>query len=321
MSPAFPARWRNVFPHARLINSYGSTECSHVAQYDATDVEPTLSRVPVGQPLAGVRTYLVDEDGGIVPPGVPGTLCVAGPGVAYGYLDRAALSAARFRPDPNAAAPGARMVLTGDRARRHDDGTLEILGRSDHQVKVRGHRINIEEVESVLRNCDGVHAVVVLPYQNAHGDVELKAYVVLDRGSNMSPRRLRSRLLDRLPAHMVPSSYVELSSLPMTASGKVDRMALASLTGPTTEGSKACPSAGAVENRIAGIVATALTLERVGVDDDLLALGADSLLATRISLQIYDAFRVQIPLAVFFDYPTVRGLAAQIDEAHRARVL
>lgn len=321
MSPDFPGRWRSVFPHARLINSYGSTECSHVAQHDVTNVEPSAPRVAVGLPLAGVRAYIVDENGRTVVRGVPGTLCVAGPGVAHGYLNMAALSAARFVPDPHAVEPGARMFVTGDRAICNEDGTLEILGRSDHQVKVRGHRVDIDEVEGVLRSCDGVRSVAVLSRQNAHGEVELRAYVVPDRGPDTLLPQLRATLLDRLPAYMAPSSYVELSSLPMTASGKVDRSALAEVTAPDVQRPQERPPAGAVETRIAGIVAMALTLERVGLDDDLLALGADSLLATRISFQIYDAFRVHISLAMFFDHPTVRAMAAQVDEARAARVL
>jgi amino acid adenylation domain-containing protein len=212
-----------------LINQYGPTE-THVVTAFALAGPPSSWPVlpPIGRPIANSQVYVLDAGLQPMPVGVPGELCVGGVPVAQGYLGRPELTAERFVPDPFSAQPGARLYRTGDRCRWLKDGTLEFLGRRDDQVKVRGFRVELGEVESVLAGHPGVQQAAVVERRGAGGIAGLAAFVVARRGCPLAVQELRDHLLGRLPEYMVPGAFACLDQLPLTRNGKVDRRALAS---------------------------------------------------------------------------------------------
>ena len=226
-----------------------------------------------------------------MPEGVPGELFIGGAGVARGYVGRPDLTDERFHTDPFRAEPG-RMYATGDLVRRLPAGSLEFLGRRDDQIKIRGFRVEPAEIEAALRAYEPVREAAVVAHTDARGDRKLVAYVVL--GSPATPDQLRAHLADWIPDYMIPSAFVALDSLPLTASGKVDRLAL-----PDPEGAEARSAAAyvaprtPVEESVAAIWAEVLGLERVGVEDDFFALGGHSLLATQIVAQVRSDFSIE----------------------------
>ncbi len=223
------ARLRKLVGHrGRVVNSYGLTE----ATIDSTYFEGPLKGfredgpVPIGQPFPGTRTYILDGRGELVPSGVVGELYVGGPGVARGYVDNPAQTAERFVPDPHGEA-GSRMYATGDRARWRDGGALELLGRRDGQVKVRGFRVEIAEVEAAIASCPGVREAAVIAQEDGAGGQRLIACVVGHDHQSLRVDALRRLLRDTLPRPMIPSRIEIVAALPRTPSGKVDRQTLA----------------------------------------------------------------------------------------------
>ncbi|WP_290059537.1 non-ribosomal peptide synthase/polyketide synthase [Amycolatopsis solani] len=278
-------------------NYYGPTEST----VDATRTPITGARPVIGRPLGNVRAYVLDDHLRLVPPGVPGELCLAGAQLARGYLGRPGLTADRFTADPFGA-PGTRLYRTGDRVRWTADGQLEHLGRLDDQVKVRGFRIEPGEVEAALRAQPGVTDAAV----DARGG-RLVAYVVGDPGG------LRAALGRTLPAHLVPSAFVALDRLPLTRHGKLDRRALpdpelaaaTEYVAPRTER----------EQLVADVWAEVLGVERVGVDDDFFDLGGDSLRGIRVVARLRDALGTDVPARLVFTAPTPARLAAELPDA------
>ncbi len=335
-----------------LVNGYGPTEsttftCCHVMRAGAE----LGATVPIGRPIDNTRVVLLDAGLRPVPIGVPGELFIGGDGLARGYLGRPDWTAERFVPDPLAAeeggapggrpvdpngASGARLYRTGDLARWLPDGTVEFLGRLDHQVKVRGFRIEPGEIETALAAHPDVAAtaVVVVPNRSAEGErneaqvgKRLVAYVVLRRTPTVTgpresaaerhPERergsfvrdLRSWLAGKLPDYMVPAAFVALDALPLTASGKVDRAALAR----TEVAADAAPAAAArtpVEELLAGAMAELLDGRRLGPDDDFFELGGHSLLAVRLVSRVRELLGVELPVRAVFERPTAAALAA-----------
>lgn len=288
---------------ARLINVYGPTETTIWSTADEIPEQPDT--VTIGRPIANTRTYVLDAQDRPLPVGVWGELCIGGDGVADGYLRRPDLTAARFGPDPYA--PG-RLYRTGDRCRWSADGRLVYGGRDDGQVKVRGHRVELEEIEAHLREHPGVaHAAVAL-----HGG-ELAGYLV-PRGSAPDGAELRRHLGQRLPAATVPTSWTVLDRLPLTPSGKLDRAAL-----PAPVLSRApAPAAETGDDELVetlrAIWQEVLSIEDIGVDEDLFDLGGHSLTITRISVRITQQLGRDVPLDVFFDTPTIADIAAYLRE-------
>ncbi|PPU90815.1 hypothetical protein XalbCFBP2523_15565, partial [Xanthomonas albilineans] len=230
LPPATLARWHALAPHTRLINEYGPTEtvvgCA-VHTITAEDAHAPNGRVPIGQPIAHLRLYVLDPHGQLVPIGVAGELHIAGPQLARGYLGRADLTAERFVPDPFAEQPGTRMYRSGDVACWRADGTLEYLGRDDDQIKLRGFRIELGEIGATLRACVGVQDAAVVLREDNLGEPRLVAYLVGDvDGVVLSPDAVRTQLGMRLPDYMLPTAYVQLDALPLTPNGKLDRKAL-----------------------------------------------------------------------------------------------
>ncbi|OZV80550.1 non-ribosomal peptide synthetase [Micromonospora echinospora] len=293
---------------ASLWNCYGPTETTVYSS--AGPVPPAPAVVTIGRPIANTRLHLLDEAFQPVPVGVVGELYVGGTGVARGYHGRPGLTADRFVPDPFADRPGARLYATGDLARRRPDGTVEYLGRADHQVKVRGFRIEPGEIETLLRARDEVADAVVTAWTGGDGDVRLVAYAVPAAGTDPDSlwERVRPALACRLPEYMVPATLVPLAALPLTDSGKVDRKALPA---PRWTDSAAVPVAprDPVERLVAEIWQDVLRVDAVGVHDDFFRLGGHSLLGVRALGRIGAAVEMEVPIPLLFAAPTVAAMA------------
>ncbi|HLL46546.1 MAG TPA: amino acid adenylation domain-containing protein, partial [Longimicrobiaceae bacterium] len=303
------ARWSRG---RRLVNMYGPTETTIYTTAHAC--APGVAEAPpIGRPVQGARVYVLDAWGEPAPIGVPGELYVAGAGVARGYLDRPALTAERFLPEPFGGEGGSRMYRTGDRVRWRGDGTLEYLGRLDEQVKVRGFRIELGEIEGALRRSEGVADCVVAAREDVPGDKRLVAYVVGDAEAGV----LREHLRRELPEYMVPSAFMALERLPLTPSGKLDRKALPGLDFASAEGRYVTPRT-PTEEMLAEIWAETLRLERAGVTESFFELGGHSLLAARVVSRVRQVFGVEVPLRALFEGPTVAELAGRVDEIRRA---
>ncbi|HEX2164348.1 MAG TPA: amino acid adenylation domain-containing protein, partial [Thermoanaerobaculia bacterium] len=312
LSPPHVARLLAELPGLALIDGYGPTEnttftcCHRVREGEAP--------VPIGRPIAWTTAHLVDRHGEPVPVGVPGELVAGGDGVARGYLGQPARTAERFVPHPFGP-PGARLYRTGDLARRRPDGAIEFLGRRDGQVKVRGFRVELGEIEATLQGHPGVRDTVAVVREDTPGDRRLVAYVVAAAGAEAEPAELRAHLKERLPEYMVPAAIVSLERLPLTPNGKVDRRALpapewggeAEYVAPRT----------ATEELLSGILAETLGLERVGVRESFFDLGGHSLLAMQIVSRARQAFRVEVPLRALFEAPTVAELAGRVEALQR----
>jgi amino acid adenylation domain-containing protein len=297
----------------RLVNIYGPAENACITT--GTDVAPEgVALPPIGRPLHNHRTYVLDARLYPVPPGVPGELFVAGAGLARGYLGRPGMTAERFIPCPFLE-PGARMYATGDRVRWLADGELEYLGRGDHQVKLRGFRIETGEVEVALLSHPTVaEAAVVL--RDEHGG-RLVAYVAPAEGGDApDAAALRAHLRARLPDYMVPAAFVALPTLPRSPNGKVDR---AALPAPAEPGAAAVnrPQSG-VERRIAKVWSEVLGIESVGLDDNFFEIGGHSMLVARMQERLRAELGREVTIVELFQFPTIAALAAHLDPAREA---
>ena len=299
----------------RLVNAYAPTEATIYATYAAVALCPgggSSAAPPIGRPIAGMEAHLLDAGGEVTPGGETGELCLGGPGVARGYLNRPELTAERFVPDPFGA-PGSRLYRSGDLARALPDGNLQFVGRADTQVKVRGHRIELGEIEAVLGECPEVQTAAVLARGDGAGR-HLVAYVVRRSGERIGVGELRERLAGRLPGYMVPTVFLFLGAMPMTATGKIDRRALPAPDRQRPELSADLVLPGTpLEAGLARIWGELLGLDLVGVHDDLFELGGHSLLAAQIVSRVREAFGRELPLRDVFDHPTVAGLAARLE--------
>jgi amino acid adenylation domain-containing protein len=304
--------WRSPFAGIRLLNSYGPTEATVTATalaVDASVVESAGGTVPLGHPLPGRSAWVLDGFGHPAPAGAPGELCVGGPLLARGYLGRPGLTAERFVPDPFSGRPGSRLYRTGDLARLRRDGVLEFLGRADRQIKVRGFRVELGEVESALVRHPAVREAVVDARPDLDGQ-RLVAWIVPE-GPAPSPAELAGFLRGTLPEALVPSGFLVLPELPLTSSGKVN---LGALPDPEIqEGAEegAAPRTPA-EERMAGLWRELFGGRRFGVHDSFFALGGHSLLAIRLLSRIRDVFGVEVPVRALFSAPTIEALAALV---------
>jgi amino acid adenylation domain-containing protein len=297
------------FPHCRLHNLYGPTEAAiDVTAWDCTpEALSEVDSVPIGAPIHNLRVHVLDAGGNPCPVGVPGELHIAGVGLAPGYHNRPELTAERFVPDPF---HGGRMYRTGDLARRRPDGTLDFLGRLDHQVKLRGLRIELGEIETALREQAGVRDAAVLVREDTPGDKRLVGYVVGDA----EPGALRTALKQRLPDYMVPPSFVALDELPLTPNGKLDRKALPAPVAARDASKDLVEPSTPVETLLAGIWRDVLKVDRLGVDDDFFDLGGHSMLATQVVARIGKAGH-QVGVMDLFQHRTIRELAAFMGSA------
>ncbi|HVT16282.1 MAG TPA: amino acid adenylation domain-containing protein [Thermoanaerobaculia bacterium] len=298
-----------------LWNVYGPTETTIWSAVHRVDGgEP--GSIPLGHPIANTRLHLLDPRLWPVPLGVPGELLIGGAGLARGYLGRPNLTAERFIPDPYAAEPGARLYRTGDLVRRLPAGALEFLGRVDHQLKVRGYRLEPGEVEAALVRHPAVRAAAVVAREARPGDVRLVAYVVPRAGADpgaLAAPELRAHLRATLPDPIIPGHYVTLAALPLLPNGKVDRKSLPAPAGPA-----AAPAAGfvaprgEVERTIVQAWREALGVERVGIHDNFFDLGGHSLLLSQVHARLCESVDPDLPLLDLFKYPTVAALAERL---------
>jgi amino acid adenylation domain-containing protein len=309
LSPSLAGQLTAAVP--AVVNGYGPTEATVYSTAHAVAAgEP--GPVPIGRPVANTRAYVLDARGRPQPVGVPGELYLAGAGISRGYLDRPALTAARFVPDPFSPRAGGRLYRTGDRARWRDDGALEYLGRLDQQVKIRGFRIEPGEVEAVLRAHPGVADCAVVVRAEAPETPRLVAYVVRAGGAEaVDEAAVRAWLRARLPEYMVPAAVAFLSALPLSPNGKLDRGALpAPDPAPAAADEEAyVPPAHGPQADIAMIWQEILRRERVGAHDDFFELGGDSLLATRVVVRTRDLLGREVPLLTLFDHRTLEGFS------------
>ncbi len=326
-------RWRrSASCQASVINSYGPTECTDVVAFHRLGLGLGLGLsgalsggVPLGRPVPGARLWIAGGAGEPAPIGVPGELWIGGGCVGFGYLGDAARTAEKFLPDPFSNLPGERAYRTGDLARRLLGGEIDYLGRIDSQVKVRGFRVELGEIEAALAAQPGVREAVVIAreiHPDRPGDLRLVAYLVPEEGAELLPTALREALLAHLPQYMVPASFVVLAALPLTPSGKIDRRAL-TLSGEDDgaagrdEGAEFVAPRTPVEELLAGIWGELLHVSRVGVRDDFFALGGHSLLATQLASRLRAAFGAEVPLRRIFDAPTLGSMAAEIESARQ----
>ncbi|HVF42738.1 MAG TPA: amino acid adenylation domain-containing protein [Pyrinomonadaceae bacterium] len=309
-----PDEVRAAFPGARVISLGGATEATVWSNFFPVGrVEPHWASVPYGKPIQNAQYHVLDAHLQPCPVDVPGDLYIGGVCLAVGYTDPE-LTASKFIPNPFARAPGARLYMTGDRSRYRAGGDLEFLGRADNQVKVRGYRIELGEIEAALGEYAEVSDAAAVVRDDG-GERRLVGYVVARPGRTPTAGDLRAHLKQRLPEYMVPSAFVILDALPVTPNGKVDRRALPA---PSHER----PSIGEaftaprtpIEKKVASVWSNVLRVERVGVDDNFFALGGHSLLATQAVAQLSEAFGDELPLRLFFESPTVAGLAAAITD-------
>ncbi|HEX7736569.1 MAG TPA: amino acid adenylation domain-containing protein, partial [Ktedonobacteraceae bacterium] len=310
------AQARRVFnPQIEITNHYGPTE---------TTMSATFYRLPAwmqltgqagenalsGRPFPNKQVYLLDRYGSPVPQGVVGEVYVGGPGVTRGYLGRPQETAERFVPHPFSSEPGERLYRTGDLARYRPDGVIEFLGRRDRQVKLRGYRVELGEIEAVLRQHTGVREVVVMMREDQPGDQRLVAYIVPQPHEQPAVSSLRGHAQARLPGALVPSAFQLLTAWPLLPNGKLDRGALPVPDGNATQREERSPAPRtATEELLVNIWSQVLHLEQVGIYDHFFELGGHSLLATQVMARVNKTFQVKVPLHVFFLTPTIAGLA------------
>jgi amino acid adenylation domain-containing protein len=300
-----------------VINLYGPSEDTTYTTYEivAGDGANLDAAVLIGRPIANTQVYLLDQEVEPVPIGVAGELYTAGDGLARGYLNRAALTAERFIPNPFSAEPGRRLYRTGDLARFRADGRIEYLGRMDQQVKIRGFRIELGEIEAILERHPMIQQCVVTASVNDGGDKRLVAYLVAAE-DQISVGELRGFLKETLPEYMVPSAFVMLAEMPLTPNGKIDRKRLPApeQVGVASETLYVAPRT-ETEETVAGIWSEVLRVERIGVEDNFFAVGGHSLLATQVISRLRSAFQVELSLRSLFEQSTCAALAEYIDNA------
>ncbi|HUG36613.1 MAG TPA: amino acid adenylation domain-containing protein, partial [Candidatus Limnocylindrales bacterium] len=297
---------------AELWNLYGPTETTVWSAIQRVEAEPRGATVPIGRPVRCTAVYVVDSRGRPVPIGVAGELWLGGAGVARGYAGRPAATAEAFVPDPFGAGTGARAYRTGDRVLFLADGSLEYLGRADRQVKVRGHRIELGEIETAVAQQPSVREAAVLAREDPAGGLRLVAYVVAGTEEPPPVSDLRRGIADGLPEPMVPSTFVFLDALPRTPNGKIDRCRLPPVEESLVRTDGSSPL-GPREEIVAGLFRDILGVPEVGRGDDFFALGGHSLSAARLVAHLRSSLRVELPLPVVFQTPTVAGLAAAVD--------
>lgn len=291
----------------RVVNQYGPTECTMSSTWHVADGTQT-GIVPIGRPLPNAQLFVLDSSMQPVPVGVTGELYIGGAGVTRGYLGRPDLSAERFVPHP--FGHGARLYRTGDHVRWNTQGELEYIGRTDFQVKLRGVRVELNEIVSALNALPGIDQSAVLVHGDGD-DQKLVAYLVAGQQA-LSPERIAQALKVRLPDAMIPNAFVPIDAIPLTPNGKLDRAALPAPGTNMLRGRFAAPESG-TEQAVAEIFAVLLKLERVGRDDNFFMLGGHSLLATRVMAHIGERFGVKPTLRMLFERPTVAALAEHID--------
>ncbi len=303
-----------------VINGYGPTEnTTFTCCWPMSSLSPDATSVPIGRPISNTQVYLLDRALRLVPAGVTGELYIGGDGLARGYNNRPDLTAERFVPDPFSVVPGARLYRTGDLARYKSDGTIDFLGRRDFQVKVRGFRIELEEVEAAL-SCHPSIRQCVVTVRSDGADKQLVAYAVLDEARTLTVAEMRSFMREKVPDYMVPTQFITLDAFPLTPNGKIDRRALLAfdVKTPETYEDYAAPRT-PIEELLVGIWSEVLDVSLVGIRDNFFDLGGHSLRATQIASRVSDAFQIPLPIRLLFESPTIEAMAAFIEAERNSK--
>jgi amino acid adenylation domain-containing protein len=306
---------------AELHNLYGPTEAAVDVTAWACDPESDLPFVPIGKPVANTQIHILDEDMRPVPIGTAGELYIGGVQVGRGYLNRPELTAERFVHDPFSDEPGARLYRTGDLARYMPDGNIEFLGRTDFQVKIRGFRVELGEIEAALEAIPGVRQALVVARERSSGDLELVAYVSAGADDGPTAEDIRGRLLARLPAYMVPTTFVAIERFPLSPNGKVDRKALPEPPVARPEvGMPYAPPRSGLERMLADKWKRILGVDPVGVHDRFFELGGTSLQAARFVNELQTELGEQIFVVTLFAAPSIAEYAALLQREYPAAV-
>jgi amino acid adenylation domain-containing protein len=316
-------RWPGRRLPCPLVNHYGPTESTVVATWTTVPPESDGHAAPaIGRPIANTEAYVLDAHRQPVPIGVPGELYLGGTGLTDGYHGRPELTAEKFVPDPFSRAGDRLLYRTGDLVRWRDDGQLDYIGRLDQQVKIRGHRIEPGEIEAVLNAHPAVRESLVIAREDAAGQPQLAAYLLLRDGpAAASPAELAEALHRRLPAYMVPVSYVSLAAWPLTAHGKIDRAALPAMAhAPFGEHESIAPRPG-VETAIAGVWREVLGCGDIGACDDFFSIGGHSLRAAQVVSRLNAALNLSLTVRHLFEHSTIAGLAAAIKQLNASELL
>ncbi len=323
----------NLARNGAVYNTYGPTETTICAAFFECPAD-SPSNVPIGNPIANYRVYILDRREQVLPVGIPGELCIAGDGVARGYLNRPQLTSEKFLPSlPSASSSRPpRLYKSGDLARWLPDGNIEFMGRIDEQVKIRGYRIELGEIERLLARHDRIGEAVVIDWENRNGDKVLCAFIVARQGEApaeptqtgtplilpVTAAEIKRFLALELPQYMIPVFFIAVESIPRTSSGKIDKKTLRQY--PVEDGIDAgtgyVAPANQVEKELVDIWTGALSLENIGTQDDFFQLGGQSITAMRIMTKIQHTFDVKIPLGEFFQISTIKGVAGYIQK-HR----
>ena len=302
-----------------LHNLYGPTEAAVDVTYWRCSSESSYRMVPIGRPIANTQILILDHDLEPVPVGVPGEIHIGGVNLGRGYFNKPDLTAERFIPHPFADHPGARLYKSGDLARFLPDGNIEFLGRRDHQVKIRGFRIELNEIESVLLKHSNIKEAVVVASEGQQGDGTLVAYVVPVKDPGPTVSSLRRFLLTSIPEYMVPSVFVPLRSMPLTASGKVDRRSLPAAPSSRPDlDNEFVPAQSAAEAFVTEVWKTVLQLERVGIHDNFFELGGHSLQVPQILAELQRRTGRRLSIVEAFQHPTIHSLARHLTAADNA---
>jgi amino acid adenylation domain-containing protein/natural product biosynthesis luciferase-like monooxygenase protein len=307
-------RWLARHPHIPIVNAYGPTECSDDVTHSFISEPPDDAHeiAPVGRAIGNTQIYILDEELLQVPVGMVGEVCVGGIGVGRGYLVDPEKTSRTFVPNPYSSKPGERLYRTADLGRQLPDGTIEFLGRIDHQVKIRGYRIEPGEIEAHLAQHPALKEALVVGHEVESGVKRLVAYVVPREPEGVTNRELRVFLEERVPQYMVPSAFVTLDELPLTASGKIDRKSLPEPSFERDEDKESFVApASPVEEVLAGIWRRALRLDQVGVNDNFFELGGDSILAVQVAVRAKQAGLKVAPMDIF-DTQSLKELSERV---------
>ncbi|PEB43792.1 non-ribosomal peptide synthetase, partial [Bacillus thuringiensis] len=299
----------------RLTNLYGPTEATVDVSYFDCSIGHELANVPIGKPIDNTELYVVNQHNQLMPVGVPGELCIAGVGLARGYLNRKELTAEKFVDNP--FKPGERMYRTGDLARWLSDGNIEFLGRIDHQVKIRGYRIELGEIENVLKKQIGVKDTVVLDREDADGNKYLCGYIVKEL--DVSIEGIKAGARAELPEYMVPNIMVEIDEIPLTANGKIDRKVLLNIEVVPSKSNEYEAPRNDIEGKLVRMWEDILGIDRVGIHDNFFELGGHSLKATVLSGRIRKELEVEVGIGNIFENPTIIGLAEYILQGQKTQ--